>query len=89
MSARSLVAWCLGLVAGLVVLGVGLIIAAAFLVLRTLPPLLASALQGVASYVYFLAALEILMAGVIWATRGPILAISWVVARVTAWRTWF
>lgn len=88
MSARSLIAWCLGLVAGLVALGIGLVVAAALLVLRTLPPLMASALQGVATYVYFLAALEILSLAVIWATRGPVLALAWIATRIAAWGAW-
>jgi len=43
-------------------------------------------LQGLASMIYLLAALEILRAAIIWATQGPILGLGWIASRVSAWQ---
>jgi hypothetical protein len=43
-------------------------------------------LQGLASMIYLLAALEIARAAVIWATQGPIPGLSWIASRVSAWQ---
>jgi len=94
MSTRSRFRWTATLVIGFSALWIGVLTYSAIVIARSfarigsylVAAVLEQFLQGLASMIYLLAALEIVRAAIVWATEGPILAVSWVASRVSAWQ---
>jgi len=88
VSRRSTNSWILALTLGLLAcLAEGLTFSA-LLVARTVATQVFGDLlaQGIVSYVYLMAVIEVASAAMVWATQGPFLALSWVAARLGAWQ---
>jgi hypothetical protein len=86
MARRSLIAWLLVLCLGLLACGVGAVAFGAMIMALYFELASAALLAELAIYVWLMAVLEIAITAAIWATRGPIMALAWVLARVAAWQ---
>jgi hypothetical protein len=94
MSARSRFPWTVALVVGFLTFWAGVLTYSAIVIAHSfarigsflVAAVLEQFLQGLASMIYLLAALEIARAAIIWATQGPIPAASWIASRVSAWQ---
>jgi hypothetical protein len=94
MSARSRFRWTATLIIGFLTFWVGVLTYSAIVIAYSfarigsylVAAVLEQFLQGLASMIYLLAAMEIIRTAIIWATQGPIPALTWIASRVSAWR---
>ena len=94
MSARSRFRWTVALIVGFLTFWAAVLTYSAIVIAYSfarigsymVAAVLEQFLQGLASMIYLLAALEILKAAIIWATQGPLPALGWVASRVSAWQ---
>jgi hypothetical protein len=94
MSARSRFPWTVALVIGSLTFWAGVLTYSAIVIAHSfarigsylVAAVLEQFLQSLASMIYVLLALEVVRAAIIWATQGPIPALSWIASRVAVWQ---